>query len=101
MLACAPRAQRSVPAARRRTVVVAAAGKRGGGGKRAGGGGKQQKPRREERGGAPASTHRSKTAAMTEFRADEVLMFDPVPAERGALQARGCCRGCWRAARVS
>lgn len=86
MRACAARAP-CPPSTPRRRTVVAAAGKRGGGGggkRGSGGGGKQQKPRRDE----PATTHRSKTGAMTEFKADEVLMFDPVPAERGALQAR-------------
>lgn len=71
--------------------MVCAAGKRSsggsGGGKRAGAGSKQQrqgKGKEEQRAAQPTS--RSKTAAMVEFKADEILMFDPVPAARGALQ---------------
>lgn len=73
----------------RRSLVVVCAAKRGGGGggrqRQRGGGGKQSRPDKPPAG---QSAGRSKTLAMTEFKADEILMFDPVPAARDALQAR-------------
>lgn len=70
---------------RRQLVVTAAGGKQRGGGsgskqRRDSGGGKQAQKQAEQ----PKA--RSKALQMTEFKADEILMFDPVPASRGALQ---------------
>ena len=69
-------------------VVRAAGGKQRGGGSGGGGkqrrGGKQQQQQEQQSSKQP--TTRSKTLLMTEFKADEIIMFDPVPASRGALQ---------------
>lgn len=88
--------------ARRTSLVVVCGAKRGSGG---GGGGKQRqrgggKPARQDKPPPGQPVTRSKTLAMTEFKADEILMFDPVPAARDALQASAvwCCaaEGCLR-----
>lgn len=51
---------------------------------------RRKRPAREEHvGNAPAKVPRSKTLRMAEFKADEILLFDPVPAGRNAaLQVR-------------
>ncbi len=84
MLGCASTA--APPRAGGRTLVVCGAKRGGGGGgrQRQRGGGKQARQDKPPP-GQPAT--RSKTLAMTEFKADEILMFDPVPAARDALQA--------------
>lgn len=86
-MSSAPAAQCSTSASPRRLVVRAASGKRGGGGgrQRKGGGGKQAK-----QAAAPQPSARSKPLLMAEFKADEVLMFDPVAAGRDALQVGWC-----------
>ena len=80
-------------AGRPRALVVRAAGgkQRSSGGGGGGSGGKQRrggKQAQQEQQSAKPPTTRSKTLLMTEFKADEIIMFDPVPASRGALQVR-------------
>lgn len=87
----------------RRLVVRAGGAKRGSSGRhRKGGGGKQAK-----QAAAPQPSARSKPLLMAEFKADEVLLFDPVAAGRDALQVgrvaqrriAGCFLGCCHACR--
>lgn len=87
----------------RRLVVRAGGAKRGSGGRhRKGGGGKQAK-----QAAASQPSARSKPLLMAEFKADEVLLFDPVAAGRDALQVgrvaqrriAGCFLGCCHACR--
>ena len=76
----------------RQSPVVCAKGRSSGGGSSSGSGKTKQ---RERKGGGDKAPARSisKTLQMAEYRADEVLLFDPVPADRDALQVGGRAGG--------